>query len=148
MSPIQKCGTAYDLKQNAREDGTPIRSRGKQFWSHLAEPYMASPNLHCCTPWVRDQPVARPLSKQDSTKKQNKRRQTSMPQVGFGPMIPVFERAKIVHASDRAATVIGITDFLDSIFIRRREILTHCDMTDESRCSRTRRDCSYWGLSL
>jgi hypothetical protein len=30
-----------------------------------------------------------------------------MPQVGFEPMIPVFERAKIVHALDRAATVIG-----------------------------------------
>jgi hypothetical protein len=30
-----------------------------------------------------------------------------MPQVAFEPMIPVFEQAKIVHASDRAATVIG-----------------------------------------
>jgi hypothetical protein len=29
-----------------------------------------------------------------------------MPRVGFEPMIPVFERAKTVHASDRAATVI------------------------------------------
>jgi hypothetical protein len=28
--------------------------------------------------------------------------------VGFEPMIPVFERAKIVHALDRASTVIGI----------------------------------------
>jgi hypothetical protein len=28
--------------------------------------------------------------------------------VGFELTIPVFERAKIVHASDRAATVIGI----------------------------------------
>jgi hypothetical protein len=32
---------------------------------------------------------------------------TSMPQVGFEPTIPVFERAKTVHALDRAATVIG-----------------------------------------
>jgi hypothetical protein len=31
-----------------------------------------------------------------------------MPQVGFEPTIPVFERAKIVHVLDRAATVIGI----------------------------------------
>jgi hypothetical protein len=31
-----------------------------------------------------------------------------MPQVGFEPMIPVFERAKTAHALDRAATVIGI----------------------------------------
>jgi hypothetical protein len=30
-----------------------------------------------------------------------------MPRVGFEPMIPVFERAKTVHALDRAATVIG-----------------------------------------
>jgi hypothetical protein len=29
-----------------------------------------------------------------------------MPQVGFEPKIPVFERAKTVHALDRAATVI------------------------------------------
>jgi hypothetical protein len=28
-----------------------------------------------------------------------------MPRVGFEPTIPVFERAKIVHALDRAATV-------------------------------------------
>jgi hypothetical protein len=30
-----------------------------------------------------------------------------MPRVGFEPTTPVFERAKIVHALDRAATVIG-----------------------------------------
>jgi hypothetical protein len=30
-----------------------------------------------------------------------------MPQVGFEPTIPVFERAKTVHASNGAATVIG-----------------------------------------
>jgi hypothetical protein len=29
-----------------------------------------------------------------------------MPRVGFEPMIVVFERAKTVHALDRAATVI------------------------------------------
>jgi hypothetical protein len=33
--------------------------------------------------------------------------QTSMSWVGFEPMIPAFERAKTVHALDRAATVIG-----------------------------------------
>jgi hypothetical protein len=31
-----------------------------------------------------------------------------MPRVGFEPTIPVFERAKAVHALDHAATVIGI----------------------------------------
>jgi hypothetical protein len=30
-----------------------------------------------------------------------------MPRVGFEHTIPVFERAKTVHAFDRAATVIG-----------------------------------------
>jgi hypothetical protein len=33
--------------------------------------------------------------------------QTSMPLVGFEPMIPVFERAKMFHALDCVATVIG-----------------------------------------
>jgi hypothetical protein len=31
-----------------------------------------------------------------------------MPQVGFDPTIPVFERAKTVHVLDRVATVIGV----------------------------------------
>jgi hypothetical protein len=31
-----------------------------------------------------------------------------MPRVGFEPLIPVFERAKTVHALDRAATVTGV----------------------------------------
>jgi hypothetical protein len=43
--------------------------------------------------------------------KHNKRTQTSTPQVGFEPMIPVFERTKTVHALDRAATVIGVFYF-------------------------------------
>jgi hypothetical protein len=30
-----------------------------------------------------------------------------MPRVGFEPTIPVFERAKTVHALDRAVTVVG-----------------------------------------
>jgi hypothetical protein len=30
-----------------------------------------------------------------------------MPQMGFEPTIPVFERAKTVHALDRAVTVLG-----------------------------------------
>jgi hypothetical protein len=56
------------------------------------------------TPRTGDQPIARPLP----TQTQNKHRYTSMPRVGFEPTIPVFERAKTIHASDRAATVIGI----------------------------------------
>jgi hypothetical protein len=54
-----------------------------------------------------DQPVARPLPAHRTAQTQNKRKQTSMPQLGFEPTIPVFERAKTVHASDRAATVVG-----------------------------------------
>jgi hypothetical protein len=37
----------------------------------------------------------------------NKRTQTSIHRVGFEPKTPVFERAKTVHALDRAATVAG-----------------------------------------
>jgi hypothetical protein len=57
-------------------------------------------------PWTRDQPVARPLPTQRTTHTQNKRIQTSMPWTGFEPTIPALERAKTVHALDRAATVI------------------------------------------
>jgi hypothetical protein len=55
------------------------------------------------TPWMGDQPVVRPLAIQT----QNKHGQTSMPCVGFEPTIPAFERAKTVHALDRATTAIG-----------------------------------------
>jgi hypothetical protein len=34
-----------------------------------------------------------------------------MPQVEFEPAIPVFERAKTVHALDSAATVIGVVEY-------------------------------------
>jgi hypothetical protein len=59
------------------------------------------------TPWTGDQPVTRPLPTHKITQTQNKRTQTSMPRVGFEPMIPLFERTETVHALDRAATVIG-----------------------------------------
>jgi hypothetical protein len=59
------------------------------------------------TPWTGNQPVVRPLPTRRTTQAQNKRTQTSMSSVGFEPTIPAFERAKTVHALDRAATVIG-----------------------------------------
>jgi hypothetical protein len=59
------------------------------------------------TPSTDDRPVARQLSTHRKTQTQNKRTQTFMPWVGFEPMIQAFERAKAVHALDRAATVIG-----------------------------------------
>jgi hypothetical protein len=54
-----------------------------------------------------DQTVAKPLPAHRTAQIQNKGTQTTMPQVSFEPTIPVFERAKTVHALDRAATVIG-----------------------------------------
>jgi hypothetical protein len=55
--------------------------------------------------WVISLSQGRYLHRTKQT--QNKRTQTSMPWVEFEPMLPVFERAKTVHALDRAATVIG-----------------------------------------
>jgi hypothetical protein len=52
---------------------------------------------------MSDQPVARPLPNTNTEETQ-----TSMPQVGFEPTIPAFERAKTVHALYRVAPVIGI----------------------------------------
>jgi hypothetical protein len=36
---------------------------------------------------------------------------SSMPSMGFEPMIPAFQQAKRVHALDSAATVIGIVKY-------------------------------------
>jgi hypothetical protein len=38
-----------------------------------------------------------------------------MPQVGFEPMTPVFERAKTVHVLDRAATIISFSLILATV---------------------------------
>jgi hypothetical protein len=35
-----------------------------------------------------------------------------MPRVGFEPTIPVFERAKTVHALDRAAAMISLSFYI------------------------------------
>jgi hypothetical protein len=59
-------------------------------------------------PWMEDQLVAKPLHTRRRTQVQNKRTHSSMLRVVFEPMIPVFERAKMVHALDCAGTVIGI----------------------------------------
>jgi hypothetical protein len=55
-----------------------------------------------------DQFVAGPVPTHRTTQTPNKRTQTSKSWVGIEPTIPVFERAKTVHALDRVATVIGI----------------------------------------
>jgi hypothetical protein len=51
-----------------------------------------------------DRPIARPLP---THRIQNKSTQTSIPRVGFEPTIPVFERAKTIHALDGVTAVIG-----------------------------------------
>jgi hypothetical protein len=85
----------------------------------LYSPYGTSPlfqflNLHTVsrTPWTGDQSVARPLPAHRTTQTQNKRTQTSMPRVGFEPMIPAFERVKTCHALDHAATVVGLSLYI------------------------------------
>jgi hypothetical protein len=61
------------------------------------------------------QPVARPLPTHRTTQIQNKQTQTSMPRVGFEPTIPVFERAKRVHALDRAVIEIGLSMYMMAV---------------------------------
>jgi hypothetical protein len=93
----------------------------------------------CRAPWTGDQPVTRPLPAHRTAQTQNKRSQTSMPQVGFKPIFPVFERAKTVHALDRAATVIG---FFRSTIIQLSSILYYLyaestaarPITDTAQC--------------
>jgi hypothetical protein len=72
------------------------------------------------TPWTRDEPVARPLPAHRTAQTQIKHTQTSMPEVGFEPTIPMLERAKIVHALDRTATVIGTVEVTVKIIIRKQ----------------------------
>jgi hypothetical protein len=73
------------------------------------------------TPWTGDQPVERPLPEHRIAQTQNKRTQTFMPQVGFEPTIPVFERPKTVHALDRAVTVIGTCSLRIHNFVQHVE---------------------------
>jgi hypothetical protein len=51
--------------------------------------------------------------------------QTSMPRVGFEPVILVFKRAKTVHALDRAATVLGKEHFYMTKSRRERRGMQH-----------------------
>jgi hypothetical protein len=64
-----------------------------------------------------DQSVTRLLPAHRTAQTQNKRTQTSMPRLRFEPTTPVFERAKTVHALDRAATVMGSYGLYATIFI-------------------------------
>jgi hypothetical protein len=65
--------------------------------------------LHGRTPWTGDEPAAWRLPTHMTTKTQNKRTQTSIPQVEIESTIPVCERAETNHALDaldRAVTVL------------------------------------------
>jgi hypothetical protein len=79
---------------------------------------------------MRDQPVSRLLPAHRTTRTQNKRTQTFTPQVEFDHKITEFERAKRVHASDRAATVIDLTIYSALIIGRKNErnIFATCDV--------------------
>jgi hypothetical protein len=55
-------------------------------------------------PWTGDQPVLRLLPTHRTTQTQTDIHAWN----GIRTTIPVFEKAKTVHASDRAATVIGV----------------------------------------
>jgi hypothetical protein len=46
-----------------------------------------------------------------------------MPRVGFEPTIPAFERAKMVHALDRADTLIGMPRLQTKIEVARYVLL-------------------------
>jgi hypothetical protein len=67
-----------------------------------------------------DQAVARPLPTHRTAQTDNKRTQTSMPQVRFEPTITVFDPAKTVHALERAATMIGPQIFSRSVNVLLR----------------------------
>jgi hypothetical protein len=75
------------------------------FWTLAALSVSSSFYTVGRTPWKGDQPIARPLPTHRTTQ-QNKYKQIFMPQVGFERTIPIFERAKTVHALDRAAIAI------------------------------------------
>jgi hypothetical protein len=72
------------------------------------------------TRWTSDQPVSRPLPKHRPTQTQNKHTQTSMPWVGFKPTIPVFERAKTVHALDQCSQPLSDRAPINYFFYKTR----------------------------
>jgi hypothetical protein len=91
-------------------------------------------------PWTGDQPVARPLPTHRTTQTQNKCTQISMPWVGFKPTIPVFERAKTVHALDSAATVTGRPGSIPVQNYRQSESFTKNTEIGNVHCK-----CVNWG---
>jgi hypothetical protein len=88
---------------NALEVVCNLESQGIIFYLSMAlEPFLGLGRFFSVlivytvsmTPWTGDQPFTRPLPEYRSAQTQNKRTQTSMPQVEFEPTILVSERAK------------------------------------------------------
>jgi hypothetical protein len=86
------------------------------------------------TPWTRGQPFAKPLPTLRTTQTQNNPTQTSMPWVGLEPTIPTFERAKTVHALDRAVTVISVKRIYRQKYLRNRVTTIYLEKGWESPC--------------
>jgi hypothetical protein len=63
------------------------------------------------TPYMGDQPVARPLPTHRTTQTQNRRTQTSMPGVGFEPKVPVLQPAKTVHVIGQKGLMLAIIQY-------------------------------------
>jgi hypothetical protein len=71
-----------------------------------------------------------------TTQTQNKRRQTSMPWVGFEPTIPAFERAKIFYAVDHCEFIFDKIAFIIYIAIHHLLILLkHLSLTQLNKIS-------------
>jgi hypothetical protein len=60
------------------------------------------------TPWTGDQPVARPLPTHRTTQQRINAHRHPCLECDSNPRSPVFEWTRTVHASDSAATVIGL----------------------------------------
>jgi hypothetical protein len=100
------------------------------------------------TPWTGDQPVARPLPAHRTAQTQNKRTQKYMPQVGFEPTIPVFERAKTVHALDRdychpcevhlaQEMHVTVQCYLYELFLTQRNLTSCAKFIQVAKCTDT-----------
>jgi hypothetical protein len=91
------------------------------------------------THWTRDELVTRPLPIHRTTQIQNKHKRRSMPRVGFETTNPVLERAKTVHASDSAVTVISNSLSLERIQKESNTIL--CDVYVYATTPKEGRSC-------
>jgi hypothetical protein len=69
--------------------------------------------------WTGDQPAERPLPAHRAAQTQNKSTQTSMPQVGFEPKMPTFQRTKTATVIGQNCLKTAETENSTSIVVRR-----------------------------